>query len=354
MQKVKVSGFQIVSLLFLSRVFNVMTYIPVFAQKMEGTTLLLGNLLGFLGQFILIIPAIIFYDVYKGKNVITVAYEKFNKFGIIIAAVYLIMMVLGAIGSLVGFEYFMVNAVFGDISAQFLIITMCIATFYAAIIGIEGLARVSTIIFVLFFISTIVIITGSLKSASLLNITPIIDDDFSDILKCGLLSLSKNAELVLLIILFPNVKSSFKKCSFWLMSLSYVAIEVMAFLILAVLGKSWQDQTFPYFTLTSIAELSIFQRLDTLHMTMWVLISFLRISAFIIAANWILKQMLPYKKRKFSVLILIAIIPTLAIITSQNTSLMMAVNPTFGTSIILALELFIIPLILVCFKPKKQ
>ena len=64
----------------------------------------------------------------------------------------------------------------------------------------------------------------------------------------------------------------------------------------AALGDYAKSQRFPFYTVTKIAEVSIFQRLDSLHVALWVFMALVRLSLFLEVAGKSLARMLPQQK----------------------------------------------------------
>ena len=139
---------------------------------------------------------------------------------------------------------------------------MCIRdSFFAARMGLEGLARAGGIIFVFFLISTFLIIGGTVGSVDLTNLHPALDSPAASAIRAGFSSVSRAAEMYLLILLFPKIKGNRVKCTVGLASITLVFNIATAFLAITVLGEYGNTQTYPYYTLASISDLSIFQRL---------------------------------------------------------------------------------------------
>ena len=77
-----------------------------------------------------------------------------------------------------------------------------------------------------------------------------------------------------------------------------VALAAIFLFTAAALGDYAKSQRFPFYTVTKIAEVSIFQRLDSLHVALWVFMALVRLSLFLEVAGKSLARMLPQKASK--------------------------------------------------------
>lgn len=349
--KMKISAAQAILLLFVSRVFNIFNYIPIFSGNVEPSATLIGNIIALLINLAIVIPVSIMFKRNGNKDILSIAYNKHKVIGIIVCSIYFLFNFIILIGTIFGFEFFMTNAVYPNASVFFIIITICMACFFCAKHGIEGIARTSTIVFVLLILGIIFITFASFKSINLLNIKPIISDVPTTLYKAVSSIVSKGSELIILILIFPKINGSFKKCSVWLIVSSAIILELISFLVASVLGEFAYTQMFPYFTLASVVETSIFQRLDSVHMVLWVFISFVKITLGVYVSNYCLQAMLPKSKHKYTLFPLFIVVTSLAILVGFHPEIFTETKSTFPTFILIGVV--IIPLLL-CIKKHRK
>lgn len=344
----KISTGQVFMLLMVSRAFNILNYVPMFSSGVELSALLIGNLISVLINIALLIPAMWLFKKHPNQGLFEIAFEKSRWLGYIAIAVYFVPIVLSVIGTVTGFQFFMTNAVYPLASVVFIVVTICLACFFCAKSGIEGIARAGSIVFFMLLIGIIFITIVSLDSVRLLNIKPLGSNSSSSIYRATVEVISKNTEIYLLILLVPKIRGSFAKCSVWLMVAIGAFIEVTSFIMIAVLGEFAYTQTFPFYTLASIVETNILQRLDSVHMTLWVFISFIKITAYIIIALDILKGVLPKKVHRFSLPTLFVIVLVSSIIFCYHPEVISSLNSKFPITIVMLTA--IIPLLLLIGK----
>lgn len=318
--KRQISTTQIVFLLLISKAFAVLNYIPIFTNNFSLTALLIANIICMGLALLLIIPLNLFQKKYQNQPIILVAINKNKVFGYIVGGGFLLFVMLNIMGALVGFTFFMTNAIFPNSSSIFIIATIAITCFISALNGIEGLARCGTVVFIIMFVGVAFIIIVATKSVDLTNIRPILVNPAQDILSATSYTISRFTELFVLILLSPNVKGSMKKSGIIFILAATVFMELVTFYIASVLGDYAYSQTFPYYTLASIIETNMLQRLDSVHMAIWVFISFMRITLYMLAANVCMNHMFPKVRRlaSFSLITVICSIPAALLVNSPR------------------------------------
>lgn len=352
MSNSKVTATQVAILLFLSRSFNVLNYIPAFSNTVQGIPIFIGAFIALIIQFIIMIPAFILYKRFDGSNVIDVALNKNKYLGSIISIIYFIIIIFNVIGSISGFTYFMTDAIYPNSSIIFIVISISTVCFIAAKYKLEGLARTSTIIFVYFIVGIIIICITSIKSFQFLNIRPLIDESITPIINATKEVISTTSESFIFILLIPLIKGNPKKSikSFFLMT--FVFIEIINVFLAGVLGEFGRNQTFPFFSLATIAQTSLFQRFDSIHMTLWVIVSFIKITLFILVGFYCLKSIIPKKIHGISYFITFLICVIGSSLLSSNNLIFYSINMS-STVIIITLTT-IIPLVLLLITKKQS
>ena len=126
--------------------------------------------------------------------------------------------------------------------------------------------------------------------------------------------------------------------------------EFVTFLISASLGELAAGRAFPLFTLTTVARVSVFQRMDALHLGVWVAVSFLRVAVNFRACRELLKPFFGSfreEKGKWGLLIfLMAAASGLSIGMSRGRGFLQGVLRVLSGGAPLSLVLGVVPLCL--------
>lgn len=348
----KIGAGQVIILLLVSRCFSILNYAPVFEKHYESTAVLYGNLLGALIQLLIILPPLILFSRFPGQNAISVAYDRWKPLGWLFVFLYGLESLAQLAGGVVGFQYFMTNAVYPNSSIYFIVISMMLCCFVCARWGLEGIARASTILFLFLLASVTFISIAGFSRVSLLNLHPILESPLSSIWQAALHSVTRNSELYLLILIYPQIRGSVRTCSFGYIAASFVLLEFLNFILFSVLGSYANTQTFPFYTLASIAETQILQRLDSLHMMAWVFTAFVRTTLFAILSNYCFRSVLPQRTHKWILPISFILCTTAAIWVGGSMELLKQINTTSAIAVILMTGG--LPLLLLCITKRKK
>ncbi|MEG1027326.1 MAG: GerAB/ArcD/ProY family transporter, partial [Oscillospiraceae bacterium] len=160
-------------------------------------------------------------------------------------------------------------------------------------------------------IGILIIVLCSIPNVNLTNIKPI----SSSIINQIPYQISLTYELPLFIFFFSSVKkekNAFINSSLLFIIISSITMIIINFIIMGVLGNYAYVQTFPYYTIASISKVSILQRLDAIHILLWVFMCFTRICLFIFATKKSLDIAFPKLKFKtIAIFILTVILSTI-------------------------------------------
>jgi len=350
----KISCTQLILLLFLSRVFSVLEYTPVVGNSMTGITLLIAVALSFVIQCLLVIPMLLLLYRYQGQDILGCAYLVSPVLGKIAAALLLLVFLAHLSGGYAIFSFFMTNIVYQQGSTLLIVFLLAVVCTACACYGLQGLARAGTIIFVVFSLGAVFVSMVASDSADISNIHMIPEDDLSRIIRYAFESASKNSELFVMLLLLPHIAKPEKKrtCTYWFLSLVFVFSEVTGFLILAVLGDFGMEQMFPYYALTTVIDISILQRLDSLHVTLWIFTALFHGALYTICAIKCAGTLFPKKISRFSPLFIPLISGCAGVFWGNHILLLQ--RSGLSNFLILALVTAVFPLILFVILYRKE
>lgn len=350
MEKNKISMAQMALMLFLSRAFSVLTYFPGMTKPVSGTAFLYGTIIGYALSFLLFIPLFCLNKWKPEHSVVMDAKFLFPRGGTVIGGVYFLFLVLLGANTLAHFQFFMVNAVFMQASLWVILIPMMAVAVYAAYVGIEGIARSSFLIFIGFLLAFLLIFFSSFSEIELTNLKPIEGSFIEEVSRAAYGVLSRSVEILLAYLILPYLKKGkLWKGAAGFTLLSVVIFESIAFIILSALGEFSYTQTFPFFALASMSEISIFQRLDALYMAIWVFTAFIRLSLLLFLGTDVLKQILPpkgaEKNRNICLAVTSVVVFGLSVIMCYSMRFLNSMYQILYTGVPVALLALLIPLI---------
>ncbi len=175
----------------------------------------------------------------------------------------------------------------GKLMAAALIALVCL---YTASLGIQALARSSTLIFGILLFTLAVMLIGAIPQAAPQNIAFSPDDT---IWKSFLRTLSVAEELPLLFLLLDFVKKPNCRIALHLWIGKFLIFLYIALLSMAVLGSRMKSAPFPFFAATAVSQPFSTQRADALYFVLFVLLSVFRITLYTVLSAHLLRLTLP-------------------------------------------------------------
>ena len=353
--KIRISGAQATILLLLCRMFYTVFFSPNYAQDTEVSAILVGDLIAIAVSLLMLVPLLLLFRKQDGRNDLLLECWGMSKaFGTIVILYYTLLLLMVIVGTAARFQTFMTNVVFPNAAALVILLTFFIACTYAAVMGLEGVARVASIIFVLFLVSLGMILLFSGDKIQWVNLRPFHEEPISVLWQAVSANISKNMEFVVLILIYPKVKGRFWKISLSYLAVSGLIIALVGGVTILVLGEFTMKQLFPFYTVASIIENKIIQRMDAIHMSLWVLLSFVRVTVYLLLGSELIGRLLPEKKKGFSmpVMSLLAFAGScLVVITGNNAEKYYRI---LQSPIPIFLAMMVIPLIVLIGRRRKS
>ncbi|MEG0456746.1 MAG: GerAB/ArcD/ProY family transporter [Oscillospiraceae bacterium] len=294
--KAQISGFQLFQILFVSRIFSLLSYNTLTKDESSPIIVFISIIISLILDFIIITPILFLQKNNKGANIIDSALEISPILGKIIASFYFIFSIFICAITVSKFEFFLTSSVYVEASHILIVIMFIIVSVYAVYLGIEALSRFTFFVFLGFIITFLFIIIANIQNFDLTNIFYKNFDNSTNKIFNTVFSLSfKNTEYFLLLLCAGEVRGKVRKSVISWLVISTIVFEIISFAILASLGKTADIELFPFYLLSGTAEISVFQRLDALHIAIWILIAFVKTSIFIFYSCRALKYLIPLK-----------------------------------------------------------
>ena len=274
----KITSFQFFTILFLSRVFAMVTYITSLRTQLTTTDEVIGTLLmgGFL--FITAIPTALFLKKDNQSSIITRASVVSETFSKLLCAIYFIDYLYFGIITSVRFGIFTGSVMFPDTNVTFFVIIMLAASAYIAFKGIEALGRSAVIILIPVLFALFFVFSTQIKDFDILNFTSPFTDEITDIFSSGLYTASRTGELAFVTILTPYVKNQkIKHLYTWIFAMIGV-IFITEIMISGILGNFGGTQLFNMYSMSVLAEFGFIERMDAIITCMWLLCAGIKIS----------------------------------------------------------------------------
>ena len=340
-------------MLTVSQVFSTIAFSIKSLNGLNPLSGMVAFLLGTAFNFVVIIPFFIACKKYGWDSLLNLSYKKLGKVSYIVAILFLVLLLCVCTSTVVVFEDFLSSTVLKESSAFVIIILLIASSVYGAFLGIEALGRFANIVFVLLSVSVLVILFSILKDVELINFGGISISNTDKILKTAIEGVFANTGLLTAVLLTPIVnKKHSKSFTIW-NAASLILVELIAFSVSGALGDYAVNKQYPYYNTATVAEFSIFKRLDIIYMCVWALAAFIKTTYYLILSKSVLDTFLHKSARKHSLFFCTVIISVFSLISSLRSELYNYMQ-NFISSGIVTLIVVILPLLLLIFGGKRR
>lgn len=288
----KIGWGQFLLLLFMCRVFTLMTFAPASANSGDLTLQMTAAVISTVIQAVLMIPIVLLK-----KSVTETALEKNRFCGILTAAVYLLFFLFYAVNSLLHFQKFLSARFFrhsGSIIMLAVLLAVCV---YCACLGVEALGRSGVLLFWLFLAALVIMVLYSAQDFDITNLifgkleeknlfTAVMDD------------IARNGEICAAAFLAKHVRDKLRCGVYGLLASKLILIEAVTLLITAVLGDFARLTDYPFLTVGTFGGTGFIQRGDALYLIVWTVTAVINISLFLHISAGLIAEVFP--KIKFS------------------------------------------------------
>lgn len=290
-----ISWGQLLLLLFMCRVFTLMTFVP-FARDGDGLSLrLTAAAVSTAVQAVLLIPVVILK-----RSSTSVILEK-NKFcGAVIAALYLLFFLFYTVNSLLHFQSFLSARFFPYADTLVWIGVILIVCVYCARLGTEALGRSAVLLFWIFIAALAAMgisSAGEINSANL-YFEPLKTDGLCSAV---LDDLSRSGEICAAVFLAGRVRGKLRCGIYGLLASKLILAVTVMLLIAAVLGDFAVLSDYPFLALGTFGGERFIQRADSLYLIVWTVTAVINVSLFLHISAELFGEVFPQMKFRTAV-----------------------------------------------------
>ena len=274
--KGKISAFQFFTMLFLTRTLTTVTYLSSYTENIRLSDMLIQPIFRIAIGTAIMLPLYFLYKKNIDKNLLDMLSSKSKVFARVVAILYVAFFFYFTVVTIARLDLFAGTVVFPETDLTYILIFAIVLCCYGAFLGLEALGR-SSVISIAFVVPALMFIMVTLiKKVDLLNLTPLFYNGVTPVVKVAIDSVGQTVEYAIIATALPRVKGNVKKGFFiWLISQTFL-MAVMFFFACAVMGNFASTQLFPFHTLASLAEFSMFSRLDAVFTSVWIMCAFIK------------------------------------------------------------------------------
>lgn len=267
----KITPFQFYSVLFLSRVFSLVTYV----SSIRGTLSTSGEVVAVLIMtailFITSIPTALLIKKDSQSSILTRAACISPIMQKVICVIYLAGLIYKGIITAARFELLLGSVMFPETNVQFFVAILLIAAAFFAYRGIEAIGRSGVIFLVPVLFALIFVFLTLTDDFDMLNFSAIYTNETMSIIDAAIYSASRTGETAAIVLLLPFVKDHKPKHLYiWLSAISAVII-ITEIMISGVLGGFGENQLFNMYSLSVLAQYGFIERMDAIISCIWMI-----------------------------------------------------------------------------------
>ncbi len=273
--------------------FNVFSIFPDNAEDFNGSGSMILQALGALLPFLLLLPAYLLLRRHPGQGVLECAYTLTGGFGRVFAIIYYIFFLSMGVNTVTDVEFFLTSTVYNFDSKLLILLLFSLLIYYAVCRGIEPLGRVATVVCALFLALAVLLVLFLSPQFNPTHFYSPLYGGLSPYLKKLPVILSQNNIFIPMLFLAPFLRkrhvASFVSANF----IHLAVAEALIFSSVAVLGDYTPNNLFSMYTLVTMVNTSRIHRVDSIHIGIWVMLSFIRTAVIIYCACLCLRSALP-------------------------------------------------------------
>ena len=353
-KRVEISSSQLVTLLFLSRAFTLLTYSTKTDQIAPNAGIIFALALSAALYMAALVPTFLLVRRRRDYSILEWSFAVKPWFGKAVAALYFAFLVLVTANTISHFEFFLTSSIYPNASPTLFVVLFLLAVAYAAYMGLEACARMSGFVFWGVAAGTVFLFLCLFQKADPIFLRSPFAIDLKTTVATGFSGVGASLEITAILLLIPMVRGSLPKASGALSTMAMAYYQLISVFAITSLGEYAQNHLFPVYSMATIAEFSVMQRLDSLFMAMWVFIAFVRTSLFFYLAVHMLGYLAPKPVASRGIGVVGVLVLLISLFLANNYQAMRQVRRFFASGIPVVFFLLVVPGIILCTAARKK
>ncbi|MEL1136654.1 endospore germination permease [Desulfitobacterium sp. THU1] len=345
----RITSRQLILLLVSSRILIGLTYSPALKQVSSPQDTWLILLLTFPLHVILATPVYFLAKKFPHQTVIQYSQTIAGKAGKVAGALLLCYLIHQLAINLALFSLFVTSVSMPTTPILFISLSLLLACAFASHRGVEVICRLGELFTPIIIIAIITITLLLTKDMQFKLLQPVLEKGIFPVLGVSFLTLSRTYELIEMAMLFPYLNQRSKVKSVYLFVPLIVALifTMMAISLLTIFGTGAVSRMFPYLSMVREVHVgNIIERIESIHMAIWILGGFLKFSLHYYVIVLGLGQLINLQNYKPLILPTGAILASLSVLVAPSLVELLAFQATSANFIYNTLFIYVFPLLL--------
>lgn len=290
-----------VALLFCCRIFYLLTYSPR-SPEYGGA----ASMVAFLtAGLVSILECVVFWQLMRrcGASGLPELFRRRGRvFSTFCELAVLLVLAGSTLSTVLNASGFLTSAVYPGAGAQITAAATMLVCAYGAYSGIEAVSRMALPVAVVFAVGLAVAVAGIAGEIRLAYFVPVGMEAAPQVLELFFQALCHNTEVLLFLLLAEKIRGTGPAIYVRgaLGSMAFYQISIL--LVTVALGPFAYVRSYPIYSMLAAAELSVVTRLDIINLLVWILVAFVRGSAYLYGMVGCVRRLVPRLSRVQAVL----------------------------------------------------
>ena len=321
-----------------------LTYIPTNEANARNIDKLVSIFIAMLFVFLSFLPVYFLSKRNEDYNIIDCVQRDAKPLTKPIALFYVIAFSYIVIVTTSRFSLFITSVLLVESKTAIFIIIILAAACYAAFLGIEAIARASLFVFAVLIFSMLFSCFILLKDVDLLNFRPLFYNGTGCVFSEAAIDASKLIEAAVLGILAPKIVGGIKKTIITFVISFWIAVTMLVFLVISILGEYSSVQLFPVYTLVSLARIGNFHRFDAILSGIWIAGDFIKAAVLITVSSECMRYVVKGRRHRVCMALSVLVIFAFSMFASYSFERYLAISNYIVTGAITVTASIVIPL----------
>ena len=296
----KISYKQLAVLMVMSRLFaDVVAHDPAGSDySMQRFTVIV---LSCIILFLLYLPLIFLAAKHPGESAISLIAAKSRGLGWLCGAAVAVTLLISSISSICSMSFYATGTVFVQAPMWLMIMLPLLVCAIAAWKGIQGIARSGVIFGAVFAAFMLLIVISVWKRFDWGWLYPAFLEEPGQLFGQLLRQVGESSEILVFAVLMECVGEKTQRTVYWYIPAVMVLQLLMLLIEVLVLGPFLSAAAFPFFTISALSDIVLFQRLDGINVAVWTLMCITKLTVMLISIKTIFVRLAGEKAGKVSV-----------------------------------------------------
>ena len=279
-------------MLILSRVFAEATSLPgeSISYGMQRFTV---TVLSFLLTAAAYLPLAAAVSRSGGSSPVVVIADRSKLLSGFLGVLISVFLLFCAAGTGLRSQYYASSTVFDSAPSLYFYFFTGAALLFAVYKGLEVSSRAATAVAAVLAFLLLLMICALLGDIRLNRLYPVLTDDTAGLAGDVIREFSKNSEYLVFAVLCGNVSGKKSSCTVTVpiyLGVSCAAVLLMTFLYNTVFGRLASRLSFPFYTLSTISDITLLHRINGIDTAVWVMAGILRLALYALAFGSVVRS----------------------------------------------------------------